>query len=380
MATQRSSRWVLLVGFLIAFHPCAILAQEAGRSVVKRGVIAEDLYVAGGKVDILAEVDGDVVAVGGRMSIGQLVQGDVVVAGGAVSVKGQVLDDVRVAGGTVTIGAHVGGDVVAVAGDLSLLPESDVAGKAWLTGGTIEIGGSIGKELKASAGHIRLAGQVGGDVHLAARHIEILPTARIKGDLIYRSSRSAKIDPAAQIEGQVTHHPIELAEKAAWVKRAIVRIGGILFLLGLMAAGIVLFLLFSNFTLAAARTIGSHPWYSLGLGFALLVSTPIAACLLIITIVGMPLGLTVCALYAVALLLGFLTTAFFLGDLGSRLLRRGPELSKGWRVLSLIVAILVLGLLWLTPIAGTVILLFVLLFGLGAWSIHGYQIYASSRP
>ncbi len=89
MGKRRSFSWTLLVGLLLALHLCVVLAQGAGRAVIKRGVIADDLYVAGGKVDILAEVKGDVIAAGGRVSVGQLVEGDVMVASGSVTVTGQ---------------------------------------------------------------------------------------------------------------------------------------------------------------------------------------------------------------------------------------------------------------------------------------------------
>jgi len=153
-----------------------------------------------------------------------------------------------------------------------------------------------------------------------------------------------------------------------------------LFLLGLMVAGIVLFLLLPNFTVSAARTIRSDPWKSLGLGFALLVATPVAGVLLMITILGVPLALTLFALYFVSLLLGFLTAAFFVGDIGVRLLRRGQELSKGWRILSLLAALIGLALLQWIPIVGGVILFLILLFGLGAWGLHMYRTYAGARP
>lgn len=373
-----SLRWALLLGLLMALSP-SLLAQEVGKTVVKQGVIAGDLYVAGGRVALLADVDGDVIAAGGHVSIDQLVKGDVIVAGGLVDVRGQVLDDVRAAGGSVTIDGWIGGDTIAAGGSVSLAPETRVSGRAWLAGGNVEVAGSIGKELKAAAGTISLSGQVQGDVDLVAREVEILPTARISGNLTYRSPQTARIDQAAQIGGTVTHLRYEMPERATRTIRAIFGVFRVMFFLGLIVAGIVLFLLLPNFTVSAARTIRSDPWKSLGLGFALLVATPIAGVLLMITILGVPLALTLFALYFVSLLLGFLTAAFFVGDLGGRLLRREPELSKGWRILSLIVALIVLALLRLIPIAGGLILFLALLFGLGAWSLHLYRSYAGAR-
>jgi hypothetical protein len=67
----------------------------------------------------------------------------------------------------------------------------------------------------------------------------------------------------------------------------------------------------------------------------------------------------------------------FVGDLGIRLFRGEP--SKTWRVLSLIAALIVLAIACAIPIVGALILSLALLFGLGAWSVHGYRTYASTR-
>ncbi|MFQ5899296.1 MAG: hypothetical protein ACE5JN_13780 [Candidatus Methylomirabilia bacterium] len=286
----------LLLAFLMALNPSVASAQEAGKTIVKRGVITEDLYVAGVRLDILAEVDGDVIAAGGRASIGQLVKGDVLVIAGDVTVTGQVLDDVRAMGGAVAISGEIGGDVIAAGGSVSIPAETKVGGRTWLAGRTVEIRGRIGRELKAAARRISLSGEVGGDANLIASEIEILSTARIKGNLTYRSSREARIDPAAQIGGRVIHHRIEFARRAAQARRAIIGSARIVALVGLMAAGMVLFLLFPNFTVSAARTIGRDLWKSLGLGFALLVSAPVAGIILMTTVIGIPLGLTLFAL------------------------------------------------------------------------------------
>jgi cytoskeletal protein CcmA (bactofilin family) len=366
---------MLALGLMLALGPSTLSAQEAGPTILKRGVIAEDVYASGGRVDILAEVDGDVVAAGGRVSVGRLVKGDVIAAGGDVSIAGKVLDDVRAAGGLVTIDAHIAGDAVAAGGSVSLRPESQVDGKAWLVGGDIEVHGTVGKRLRAAGGRIRIAGDVHGDVDLVARRIEILPGARITGSLTYRSPQEAKIDPAAHIGGTLTRLPAPA--RLATVSRGVAWIAGVVFLASLMVSGIVLLLLFPNFSTAAARTVATDPWKSLGMGIAVLVATPVAAGLLMSTLLGMPLGLTILSLYFVSLLWGFLTAATFVGDLGIRLFRGGP--SKGWRVLSLIAALVVLAIIGAIPIVGAVILFLALLFGLGAWTVHGYRTYARAR-
>jgi hypothetical protein len=144
----------------------------------------------------------------------------------------------------------------------------------------------------------------------------------------------------------------------------------------LFVAGVILFFLFPRLTVSAALTVGRRPWASLGMGLAILVLTPLAALSLILTVIGVPLALTLAWLYVAALLLGFLTAAFYLGDLVLRAFRRGARPSRGARIAALAVALLVLAVVRFIPIAGPLVLLLALVFGVGAWTLRLSRGYA----
>lgn len=370
----------MAVGIVLVLFPSPLLAQETGATVVLRGTRGENTYVAGGTVEVGAEIGGDLVGAGGTINVRQLVRGDVVVVGGSVNVSGRVEDDIRAAGGTITIGGPVGGDIVAAGGTITLAPEARVNGRVWLSGGRVAVAGRVGRELKVAAGSVAIDGEVDGDVRIAAGTIEIMPTARITGDLVYTSGRPARIDPAAQILGTVTRTPADLAERPGRIGRVVGAVARGALLGGLILGGVVLLLLWPGFTVTAARTIGRHPWKSLGLGLLLVVGTPIAAMVLMITLIGIPVGLALLALYAVALLVGYLTAAVFVGDLGVRRLGRGPELSTGRRVLSLVLGLILLALVGLVPILGAVIATLASMAGLGALGDQAYRRWSEARP
>lgn len=372
MVWRQGIRATLVFGLLLTSCPSVAPARDTGPTVVVRGTQAENTYVAGGTVDVRGDLQRDLVAAGGTINVGQLVKGDVTVAGGSVNVGGRVGDDVRAAGGTVVVGGEVGGDVVAAGGTVTLAPETRIAGRAWLGGGRVTVAGRVARELRVAAASVSVAGEVDGDVRIAAQTIEVLPAARIKGDFTYTSATPARIDPGAQIQGQVTHLRPEMAERAGSVGRAVSTVARVVLLAGLIVCGIVLLWLLPGFTVAAARTIGTRPGRSLGLGVILLLVTPIAAVILMVTIIGLPLGLAAMALYAVALLLGYLTAAVFLGELGARLAGRA-ELSPGGRMLSLLLALIVLALIGLIPIAGGLVGALAVITGLGAASHHAFR-------
>lgn len=368
------------LGGLRAAGPAAPAAQEVGQVVTRRGTVADNLYVAGERVEILAQVEGDVVAAGGRVTLGERVKGDVLVAGGSVSIGGDVLDDVRAAGGDLAFSGRVGGDVMAAGGRVALGPQARVLGKAWLAGGEVEVGGHVGRELRVAAGTVRLAGEVAGDVVVTAREVLVLPTARIRGALTYWSPGPARVDPAARVEGAVRHHQMDAVAGFRGTARAVWRVVRVLVLASLALIGIVLVLALPGGMVAAARTVGSDPWKSLGLGLLSIVATPVAGLVLAVTILGLPLALTLGAFYVAALGLGVLTAALFLGDLGVRLVRRGTEPSRAWGVLALLVGLVGLGLLRAIPVVGIVLVVLAAVLGMGAALLELYRSVTGPRP
>ncbi len=360
---------------LVAPAPAARAADpQVGQTVVKSGpAVASDLYAFGGGVDIQADVEGDLIAAGGRVVTTGRVQRNLIVAAGSVVAGGHVLRNVRAGGGAVTISARVGRNLNAGGGTVVLTPEAVIDGRARLVAGEVRVAGTIAKHLYAAGAVIVLAGEIQGDVELVAQEIEVLPTARIKGSLTYWSPRDAKIDRKAKIQGRVTHNLPELPRSLARTGTALLTVSRLLFMAGLIVTGIALYLLFPDFMVLASHTIGSDPAKSLGIGLLLVVAMPVAAILTMLTILGIPLGLILFVLYFAALLVGFLVTAFFLGDVGARTFLRRGRRSRTVRVLWLIMALAALALVNQLPFVGVALMAAAVLVGLGAMSLHVWR-------
>jgi cytoskeletal protein CcmA (bactofilin family) len=372
----RAARAIALALVALAALPVAAGAAvpEVGQTVVRRGPgIATDLYAFGGGVDIQADVDGDLLAGGGRVVTGKQVLGNVIVAAGSIQVAGHVVRSVRAAGGAITISGHVGRNLSLAGGSVVITPEARIDGRARVAGGEVRVAGVITRKLHAVAAVIVLAGEIQGDVDLVAQEIEVLPTASIKGNLTYWSPRDARIDPKAKIQGTVTHNLPELPRTIARTGTALFTVQRILFMMGLMVLGIALYLLFPGFTVLASRTIGSDPIKSLALGVLLATAVPVAAILSMLTILGIPLGLIIFVIYSVALLAGFLLTAFHLGDVGAHALLRKGARSRPVRVAFLVAALAVLLLARQVPYVGGAVVVVAVLVGLGALSVHVWR-------
>lgn len=368
--------WFLAVGFaLLLPQPVPVAAQSPDSSVVREGPIDHDVYLAGSSVELRGPVDGDAVLAGGRVTTDGDIAGGVIAAGGTVEVRGTVRRSVRIAGGDVTSAAQVGRDLTAAGGTVTLARESRVAGGAWIAGAHVAVNGDIGKDLSVIGADIAVSGTIGGDAHLSGHWITIGPSAVIHGHLTYESDAEAEIAPGAHIDGGVTRGEWTGHREARTVMHAAGYAAKILLALGLLAAGLLFILVFPGYSLNAARVIGLRPLASLGLGFALLIATPVAVLIAMVSMLGAILGLVVLAAYFISLLLAMLTTAIFLGDTVLRLLGRGPLTGFGRRLGALMLGVVALIILSGVPFLGWLVFPAALAFGLGAFYLEAAERY-----
>ena len=104
---------------------------------------------------------------------------------------------------------------------------------------------------------------------------------------------------------------------------------------------------------------------------------PLASLILFLTNLGALLGLVLLALYLAALPLGWLAGAY--GGAELALGRRRESASRAVRALALAAAIAVLALLQFIPVAGQLLALAVLLFGLGGLVRTGWRAYRAPQ-
>lgn len=336
----------------------------------------DDVYSVGAQLQIDTEVRGDLLAAAGTLAVTQRVAGDAMLAGGTVDVRAPVGDDLRAVGGSVTLSTMVGDDALLAGGRVHLARSAAVGGRGWLAGGEVVIDGRVAGDLRAAGGTVVLAGAVGGGAELTGETVELRPGAHVAGDLVYRSPNEVLIPPGARVDGDVRR----LAFEAPAVAPAARRAGGTIGLFALAAAGIVLYLLFPQFSLSAARTLGAAPWRAAALGFASLVAIPFLAVLLLVTVVGIPLALALFAAYLIMLLAGFLIGVIYVADLGLSRLAPARAHTRLGIIAAIVLALIVLWLVRLVPVLGGLATFLLLVFGTGALLLGAYQRYRPTPP
>ncbi len=399
----RSRRWMVLSGgavfvLIVAFlalvsggfaraqtpaPPAGAVATAQGDEAALGGTLSEIGFAMGGRVVVDAQSDDDIYAAGGNVMVRGAQAEDLFVAGGDIVFTDVSAHDATVAGGQLKfISGEVGDDLVAAGGQLALSPDFAVGGAAILAGGEVRVEAPIGGELRAGGGYVVVDSTVGGDASLAGDRVVIGPKARINGDLTHRAAK-IEIDPAAVVTGEVrVLDPKEDAPLRARDVAAGIFLAAIFGMVALLVLAWAASFLLPGLMRDADYMIRTHPWMTLAIGFLIGLAAPAVLMLLAITLVGIPVAVTIAALLVAAVPLAIAGFLNFAGMMIRRILNRNASENPGWGARAgwtavAVVALLVLGVIpFIGPIAWTA----AYVTGLGAIVTQGARSLARGLP
>ncbi|HEX8966799.1 MAG TPA: polymer-forming cytoskeletal protein [Chloroflexota bacterium] len=363
----RSALHAVLLGgaLLVLVVPGSAMAAEVRNgttAVVAPGeTLDDDLFASAQTVTVAGRVTGDVYATGQTVIVTGTVGGDLLAAAQQVVVDGSVEGDVRAAGAAVTVNGRVGHNVTSLAQQVNISSTGRVDGSLLAAGEAISAFGPVGRGITAGGGTLQLGGSVGGKVLAWANTLSLGPNTRIAGDLAYRSERQADI-PSGTVAGRVQYDPVERQARSEPVLNGLFDLGGLIWLVGSAVLGALAIILAPRASARAVELGRTQPLPTFGVGLLALCVAPIAAVLIGVTLVGIPLALTVGALYWLGLLLAWPALALVVGTEVERRVRRGERMP--------VLGALVLGLILLhlathLPIVGGLAAFLGLAFGLG---------------
>jgi cytoskeletal protein CcmA (bactofilin family) len=285
--------------------------------------------------------------VGCPIRIDTAVDGNLRSAGCEVTLDAPVSGNARLAGGSVEIG-----NSAAVAGDLSI------------AGGNVVVKGTVKGSLHAAGGHVLIDGTIGDDASVGAGSLELGPNARIGGKLTFRGADLAR-DPAAQVTGGVVQKTRHMYRDDfgpfghhhgffSWIW-----VGGLMLLAGVFAG------LLPGYSGRMADELKSQPWMPPLLGFIALVCIPAAAVLLMVTIIGIPIGVLAILGYVALLLIGYVCTSVVTGNLVLDRVNAQAAPRTAWRMGAAAAAMLVIALIGHIPFIGGFVAFAALVVGVG---------------
>ena len=365
---MRKLSLVIVVGLVLALPlPALAFVPRGGSTVVVTESISDDLYVAGGTIEVSGQIDGDVVAAGGTITLSGPVSGGILAAGGTVSIRGATGRTIRAAAGNLTVGGRIDADAVLAGGNVTVEQAAEIGRDLVAVGSSVQVTGTVRRDARLTGGTVTIGGGIEGNVEAHADRIIVLPTARIAGTLRYSADQPIEVQVGAQVTGEVTRvdRPSGYRTMVNPAARFRFRFASrVLEAVWLLAIGLVLAAITPRGVQAVAERVWTRFGLSLLAGFILVVAVPVAAVLLLVTIVGIPLALVVMLLYVATLYPGQIFASTWLGNaLLGGLGRSGRTISP---YAAVTVGVVVFVVLVAIPFVGWVFRLLALFTGFGA--------------
>lgn len=348
---------------------------RAGGAVVTVRGPADNVHVGGATVDIRTTATDSVWVGGAQVTIDGDIGRDIHFGGAVATIRGNIAGNLRGGGAVIEIDADVGQDVNVGGASVTFSRNATIGGDVGAGGASVNYGADAAGDVKLYGASIVFSGGSDGDVTLGGESITVGGLARIAGNLTIVTRNQPTIASSADIGGEILiSEPKDWFEEGSpWMSGDppdwAVKLFFALFLaIGTLIAGVVLLLFGGRLLGSAAGTMRHGPVSSLLLGIVTLVLVPVIGILLMMTGLGITVGIAVVALVPILLVFGHVTAATGLvaGLLGGANGRRnyGPVTAFFF----LLIGSVVIGLLGLIPWVGPWIVLVILVTGTGAFS------------
>ncbi len=373
-----SSALALLLGLSATPGLAATFLQEENIEITE--AVKDNVYAVGEHISTTKSINGDLFAAGGTIDIGGAVQEDTLLAGKTITITGTVTGDVRAAGESIVISGNVNGDVLAAGANITIEKTSTVRGDVVLMGGTLTLLGTVRGDVRVMGGEVVIAGAVLGTLDAKAGKLTISNTmsgisSLAAKDLILTNAASfakdihywtpGDVDFGTKARGTVTKDSV-LQPGLQGGKAVVAFLFGIsLFVFLAGALVILLIVLITQKSLAtAARKLSDAPGKAALTGFLFFFLTPLLIVLLMLSVIGAPLGLLALALY--------IFSFFFAPIFTSVVLAKWFQMYQKWNMgkfmffLLCLITFIFLELLILIPVIGWIMKAALICMGFGA--------------
>ena len=355
----------VIAAVLVLAGSCGAVDLKYGNTVFvpKNEKANDDILAAGSQVAVEAPVDGDVTAGGQTVQVLGPVEQTAMLAGNEVNLAGGVGNDAWLAGQTVNVTSRIADNAYMAGSTVNLSKDAAIGKDLLVAGGSVSVLGPVDGSMRAAAGDLTIGGRVKGSVYARVQRLHLLKDAQIDGGLFYESPTLVSIDPGARVLG-ATKRTIPRAEEgrplfwsatAWWLGK----------LIAAVIFGVVMIVLFPVRCQATADTARTSIWSSLGIGFVVLVATPIACVVAALTGVGIPVALAVLVTYIILLYASGVFSALAIGQMSLARARHAQTTPNPYS--SMILGLVIISLVGLLPYIGWLVRFLVVLAGFGAF-------------
>lgn len=167
------------------------------------------------------------------------------------------------------------------------VPQGERVGEVVVFSGRVEVHGVVTGDVVVLEGPVTVTGQVNGSVIAADGVIRLAESARVGGDVL--AGEPVQIRPGAKVAGDTRGETRFSLEAPLAVLGEL--LGPIAISISVLILGLALVLLAPRGADAVADALGAAPLASLGWGVLVILSIPVTAVALVVSVLGVPLGL-----------------------------------------------------------------------------------------
>lgn len=279
--------------------------------------VDETMIVNADTVRVDGVVDGDLVVVlAERLIVHGEVRGNVFSSARTIEMSGKVVGNFHAFGETVRLDGQVGRNMYSVSELLTLDEASNVGRDSTHVAAGASVEGAVGRDLFVLGRWVEVRGSVARNVDARVDRVALLDTARIGGDLdaLFWGENEVDVAPGAVVSGEVRSRVHERWRRSPFTRytHRHFYVWLAIRLCAAFALGMLLYALVPRLFAAHLETAGAFG-RALGVGFLVLVATPIAVFLVGITLLGIPVALIGLAIYLSSLYVAGIVVSALVG-------------------------------------------------------------------
>ncbi len=362
-------RRTISVGLLASLALVLIFARPASAIETRKGnkvdvpsgeTVDGALLVNADTLTIEGAVNGDLIAFSRRVVITGSVKGDIISFSQSLDLDGNVEGNAYTFAQALTVRGTVARSLYGWAQTLQLERGAHINSDLVAGGAAMDLTGTVGRDVTVFAGAGEVRGDVGRNLLAASGNLTLASTARVGGDLTAHVDKKeqVQIDPGAVVRGK-TEIKLQERKPSRYTQPSFYFWQGV----QLGAAFLTGLLLFWLFPLVFGARIGSagSMLRAAGIGFLILVATPIAAVIAAITLVGLPIAFLGLATW----LAGLYFAKVFVAAVVGQALTSSPANKPGSFTLALLLGLFLVFVTVNLPYLGGWLHFLVFLLGLG---------------
>lgn len=362
--------FLLLVAVFLSVGSAAEYQSGQAVYITKKDTLKSDLFAGAETVTISGVLEGDVFAGCKYLEIKGVVEDDVIAGCKELRISSKVGDQVIGFAQSVIIDNEVGGDVLAFAEEVRITKNAHIFGNLHVGTANLNFeGGIVEGKIFGGGGKAYLNGTVLNGVNLELGKVEF------GGE--YNSVNGTKLKLHDPLEENAEFIPVDL-ELSFHEKHYFFQSGFFYWsVVSMFVVGLLLILLFKNFSFDLVTYANKNIWKNLGFGSLFFIATPISIVLMAILVVTIPASLILLALYLIIIYLSSLISGVVLGQYLLNAIKKNDNSTN--LIWSLVVGVIVISLITKIPMIGWLLGLLFICFGMGTLILFVYQSLSTNK-